>query len=450
LPSEIAQLELKFRGHSMQVFFANSVKSFVIILSCASGLLLTGCDNGGSKSSNGGATVIFGNKAELDNAVATYGVRCDGECPKTAGVLLSSRETTLSSCSFTLVGKDIILTNRHCLAAEIAYANADCSKAITAIFMENGKKTYHECARVIAVPSDYKKEISNGRDFAFLRLKSSPDIEPVTIDHSGIEDGEVLTAVTATPWADYLGNGSTLIRKTCTTHMNSIANPVYINSKSPTITLKGCHMVHGNSGSGLLNAHGDLKAIMQSMYDTEKKAPDANDMSLNAQAVRAGLKGLYSISSNAACFDAPTLNISAKRNGCDLSGQTYNSSSIFSKDQEKGLTEIVDKIQKEMNDNSRAFEFEQKAGPYNEKTAKVIISFEPKCIKQSANENLVNYNEPLFEVALSIDSNVRAVANTNITYQAVSLNLPTETIKANPRGEFAVTGSKNLSLKLCK
>lgn len=424
-------------GNILQV-----ANKFVIGVSVLLSLGLVGC--GGGNSSDADNIIHFENSEELNRAIANYGVKCDGPCPTNAGVLLARMGNDLSTCSFSVVAKDVILTNRHCIPDSIAYEGAPCGATVEAILMRNGEKDIYKCDKVLSFAKEYNKAGAEALDFAFLKLQRSTSVRPLPISQTGVQDQDVLYALTATPdkWA--YPYGTTLIRKKCTVLMNSLLEQTFINPFSPVIALKDCDIVHGNSGSALVDMRGELKGVLQSTLDSSSLREGNNH--LQNQAYRALKGNHFGKGTNGVCLYGNNLSqILPAVSKCDHSGKRYESSN--EKDLEQSIGVKVEALNKshtilKFKAESKNSTDEQKAR--GSEVGSVVVV--PECIRGSKNNlpwlsqfertgatsfvgkypasAVTTYNQLVYSFVATIDRDLRAFLSGTEISNTVKIELP--------------------------
>ncbi|MDG0818088.1 trypsin-like peptidase domain-containing protein [Bdellovibrio svalbardensis] len=207
-------------------------------------------------------------------ALPAYKVQCESleSCPESIVGVASDGK---SVCTGVLVQEDLIATNLHCIPEDLRKEEVSCKGRIMISFPATKSLAAEdiECAKVKWL-SPPLKDSPLTPDYAFLRLEKKTSRMKVPISTSGFSDGEQITLFKIDPQSD----GSGLLRKsTCTTIQKSLANPLFLNNKSPVISLVPCSVVKGNSGSPLFSADLEVKGLLNSMGSATdvnlKKAP---------------------------------------------------------------------------------------------------------------------------------------------------------------------------------
>ncbi|MNK08061.1 Trypsin [compost metagenome] len=347
-------------------------------------MALIGCSEGGSDDPGAPVrTYEFQTVQQLEEAWSGFDVTCEGSCPESSGSLLSKSGTSLSTCSFSLVGKDIILTNRHCIPEDIAQQGAPCEGVVQAIFVKDDRsKEIYACDKVLSIPKDYGTlSPTQERDFAFLKLKKSPTgRQPLKVATSGLVDQETLTAITSTPKPSSMngGPGATLIKKTCKVHMNSMAVDGFTNGFKSVAAFKNCDIVSGNSGSAMVDQDGNLKAVAQANFLNSQNVKSTSELIIRLSEVLKNQK--FAIGTNILCIENDELKLYPKSMGCDMGTDTYTSKISERLFDKKALGERLTKHIDLLNEGSEFFIFKVKNSSSADGTS---FTFEPGCIKGS-------------------------------------------------------------------
>lgn len=416
-----------------------------LILGLAS---LLGCGPSGSSSHNSGPQIYtYKNLSELDQAVADFSLSCEGSCPDSAGALMIKNGTELDTCSFSLVDSQTIMTARHCLPDSVASVGASCNGVIQALFKNNsGTTDVYDCDRVVSFAQDWKMN-SITRDFAFLKLTKVPAHKPLKIDTSGVQDQEVLTALTATPDHSSAKPRSVMIQKKCTVLMNSMINKTFTNGHKPTMAFKDCDIVPGNSGSVMIGANGQAKADIQAMI-TESENPLLSFSGMQQRYQEILAQGHFAIATNAACMEEPDLGLSPGTSGCDQGQDTYGLDKMLNRDLVKKT--LLD-VQTQLNTESSIFGFQANtvkptASEQSASGSLLTIKVDPSCIQGSpknipwisqyknkgiesflhkyVEQDTLDLKLPHVRFYLDFDENARAVLKSEETSVDMQVTLP--------------------------
>lgn len=379
-------------------------------------------------------------------------------CPANVGAVLVKKGSEITTCTFSLVGEDVVLTNRHCIPDEIAQDGSLCPN-ISLIFNQNGVKQVVECANVISVPAEYQAGQTHQLDYAFLRLKTKMVIPFLALDNSGIQDQETLTAFTVTPnFTNKEKPSATIESKTCTADMNTVMLSTFQSAQSPVALFKGCLIQHGNSGSPLLGANGQIKAVGQAAYLPPRNysikkaiaadaAPAVANQTYNNHLGEKIIADKVSLATNVACMDAPALGLNHTSEDCGITSQKESALTsqlyIKAEDDKKILQQVNDLVTPI---NAQAVTLKWIASPKirpvsaaENKNWKIgRFSLIPLCIKADATVEQGTLNAPEMTVSMDTDDNLRPVTAVDSTSQTIAFSTSLAALKADPTKTITV------------
>lgn len=342
-------------------------------------------------------------------AVPAYKVHCEDldHCPESVvGVAADGK----SVCTGVLVQEDLVATNLHCIPEDLRKEEASCKNRIVISFPATKSMAAEEidCSRIKWI-SPQLKDTPLTPDYAFLRLEKKTSRMKVPINTSGFADGEFVTIFKIDPQAD----GSGILKKSiCSAIQSSLANPLFLNARSPVISLIPCSIMRGNSGSPLFSADLEVKGLLNSMGT----ATDVNLKKAPFSQVGYG--------SNFACLNIPGVATSnAIAPDC---GHTFVQESIKEASAEL-ISKMIDPIMVTFNGSvSKHLQtlheqskfvlrwvLDQKDHPFDGLQAKISeVTFRPECVnirkaklrdKQGKLQSaLITYNLDIFEWALEL------------------------------------------------
>lgn len=432
-------------------------------------LLLAACAPGGSNSSNahtknGNTVFSYADEKAAQFASDTFTLTCaSAPCPLNVGVMMVKQGHEISTCTFSLVGEDVALSNRHCLPAEMAHEGQACPD-VAFIFNENGQKQVVGCNSIIALPPEYQANKHVQRDFAFLRLKTKMKIQPLGLSTAGVQDQEILTAYTATPSSDNVHLSAVIDRKDCMADMNSILVPSFQSTTSPVLMLKGCTIVHGNSGSPLIGSDSQIKGVIQASYLNTSPArqrgaiviPKTPDTSLpNIKGTTFAERMTQQITSsqvalatNTACMDAPSLGVNHINDNCDILSKTTDDvldSKLYMKaENDQQLLTQVNALTAPINAQSPTIQWiaSPKIRPPSaaENRDWTIARFDliPQCIKAGATADQGIVTAPESTVFMDVDSSLHPITNVSSVSQSISFSTTLKSLKDDPNIKVTV------------
>ena len=255
----------------------------------------------------------------------------DNECSPSVGMLVILKAgNSAASCSGFLIAKDVLVTNAHCLPAELKKSGS-CNDQITVVFpalaesqaqMAGGfKRAEAKCESILGVSSADDKQ---GTDYAFLKishLSGKPfAARPFfTFSHAGLEDKQVfrIPSILQTQNKDEQGKvldsfTGELTTKKCESFQNTAALPGFTAKDSPLLALEeqtnpatgdNCNLTTGNSGSPIVTANNEVLGILQGFADPNhrlKIALEEKGMLFTDTNVKAVFLG-----TNLACVKSP-------------------------------------------------------------------------------------------------------------------------------------------------
>lgn len=239
-------------------------------------LFITSCGLSGPDRKNGAKETEI-KESQIQLVMSKQKMECDSlygqDCPEAvARLLIINKKSPKKSklCSGFMVGEDTMVTNEHCISSK-----ADCSNTHVAIY-DGNSYLQSKCASVVKIIKD-KYKASNPKknlDVTIVKLTDRYYGKTFKIAERRPMPNEDLYA-----WVvDHTGNDSkngNLVESRITQFKCTVA------SSSPwkALTLLNCPVVHGNSGSPIVNSSGEIVGIiwggtadkMDSTYPLEKR-----------------------------------------------------------------------------------------------------------------------------------------------------------------------------------
>jgi hypothetical protein len=207
------------------------------------------------------------------------GLSCPGFSAKLAfwGVSENKDSYYLATCSGSLYKGKYIITNSHCIPHEISKAGASCANQIKALFPKtksfNGEKV--NCKRIVQVYTPSK----DGPDLAVIELDHVIARDSVEIEKNNFIENSNTTAFTMNPDVDNIYSG-TITKKYCNLSTdNSFFMSVDTSAPQALISGDACEVIHGNSGTALLDQNGKMigainatlqKVEMEKLFENNK------------------------------------------------------------------------------------------------------------------------------------------------------------------------------------
>ncbi|MBC7429755.1 MAG: trypsin-like peptidase domain-containing protein [Bacteriovorax sp.] len=252
-------------------------------------------------------------KAALNRQLVVCG-EAGLSCPGFAGKLTFWEKGTeanylLGVCSGSLYNGKYLITNSHCIPKNLAYAGASCSDQINVLFPTT-KYFHSESAKCKSIVQVFNPALEQ-TDLAVIELDRTIIRDSVEIAKDGFIEGSNVTAFTMNPAKDD-DNLGTITKKNC---ILSTDNAFFMTTdhSAPQAVISGsnCEVIHGNSGSGLLNKNGKLIAAINMTMEQDRLVQLFAKNQLNYT-----VKVPMGVVQNITCL----MNVTANEgSGCDLS-----------------------------------------------------------------------------------------------------------------------------------
>lgn len=193
-----------------------------------------------------------------------------GDCPSFVGgfyflqndVVDNNRYNT-GSCSHTLVGSDLILTNGHCVPGDLRFAGANCAKRIKFNFPKTNQYPMEkfDCKEVVAISVDpYETDHNKKPDWAILKMDRSSQRPPVSADTRGVSNNKLVSMykVKFDLYVDRPNRGE-IQRTLCKANTSNAYAYDHKGPTSPMMNVADCNheLMRGNSGAAILNAEAE-------------------------------------------------------------------------------------------------------------------------------------------------------------------------------------------------
>ena len=244
----------------------------LLTLGVVGSLLSCGSSTSGTSSKRPDRDRAAGNRVESLESFSESDVYCavpGKECPNNVAKLTmrwkEEGEYRIGFCSGTLVGPDLIITNRHCIPPGFQRNGADCKNAIVALFpkTKTGEREKLDCLNVVQVFPDEADQ----PDMAVIKVERTKfRRDPLTLVKNSLSHGDQLTAYTMDPGSGVYGS---IRKKTCKVSQDDI---YYFNQDSfagnMVISGDNCNVIGGNSGSSIRNENGEIVGLIHSRLDT--------------------------------------------------------------------------------------------------------------------------------------------------------------------------------------
>lgn len=171
-------------------------------------------------------------------------------------------------CSMTLVGPDLILTNRHCIPADLRSSGADCLNRIrfrfpTTTMYSSGS---FDCKQIVEL-SKPKSADAAELDWALVQMTVSTIRTPATPNATGVDVKKTVTLYpveyTLHEVNDLISADGEMHKVRCTTNPDNSLFNQFVNKLSAIFIADDCteDIIQGNSGSGIFNDNQELVAV---------------------------------------------------------------------------------------------------------------------------------------------------------------------------------------------
>lgn len=206
-------------------------------------------------------------------------LRCEdpGQCPAAVGMFLAADRPggflpdsdSVAACTAVLVGKDLALTNSHCIPSAVKLAPSLCPERIRIVLPQAGGQEEEtlSCAELLGFS---ERATPMSPDLALLRLERKTGRAPLPVDRSGVRDGSVLRSFKVNP--KLRSRTGTLVSEPCRSVAGSYRMPIYRGEADPIVVLGDCTALPGNSGGALVSQEGKLAALMQAELPLSERA----------------------------------------------------------------------------------------------------------------------------------------------------------------------------------
>lgn len=188
------------------------------------------------------------------------------DCNPSVAMLAAVHSTGAEVCTAFLIKPNQVLTNSHCVPVELKAAGSKCSGEIQFVFGDQRRVT---CSRIVVDSKDQNKNAI--QDYAIIELAESlNDRMPFPVSDEGIEDETELKVIHVDPAPEYQskeGYFFGIMRShACESMMDHLANPIYQSRFSIDVSIKGCELRPGNSGSPLIDSNGRIRALVNRIF----------------------------------------------------------------------------------------------------------------------------------------------------------------------------------------
>jgi hypothetical protein len=201
-------------------------------------------------------------------------VNCAGStadaCHPAVGMLAAYHPPSkVSQCTAFLVSSQFAITNSHCIPADLKAAGSDCSERMWLHFPEipGYSKTRVGCVRVLTA-SELPAQAIAVPDYAVIQLDQPVNRPPLKISREGFKNDGVYHIMKVDPKGTHSVEGE-LVHAVCKAKQGSILVGDSGDDRSSNLAFADCDVIHGNSGSPLLDSNGNVNGVIQIRYDSD-------------------------------------------------------------------------------------------------------------------------------------------------------------------------------------
>jgi hypothetical protein len=211
-----------------------------------------------------------------------------GACDPSVALIAVTESTQVSQCSAFLIGPDLMATNAHCIPSDLKTAGSDCSERIWAFFPDtaafNAERV--ECSQVIRT---FGPGVDTSTpDYAFIRLKQATARPVLRVTHDGFDDKSSYAIHKIDP-VHGVGRAVGVQRWTqCQTFRDTILAADFNQNVSWLATFINCDVMHGNSGSPIVDAAGNVRGILQAITESSPAALFAKNLDYSFEKITLG------------------------------------------------------------------------------------------------------------------------------------------------------------------
>ncbi len=254
--------------------------------SCLTLLVLLGA--GCSKSDDSSGRSVFYPTSTPDNSVhyvtgtdsdkmiAAANVFCMASdptaCSPSVGMLVARiDDNQVAECTTFLVGPDVVMTNSHCLPDELKVSGSACVGHMVAKFptVTGYAGEEFDCSQVL-VASTLSEKTKSVPDYAVLKLTKASSRPPLVLNRAGFSDHGTYKIFKVNPVGDGEQISGGLDSANCTAVHNSMMVPNSGSDSSMNMMIADCTVIHGNSGSPLVDSNNQVHGVIQMTIDKEK------------------------------------------------------------------------------------------------------------------------------------------------------------------------------------
>ncbi len=224
-------------------------------------LLVIGCGRNPDVQVEDGIRIdIMPDQRQIEAAQNGY-LKCDdpNECNPALALISIATPQGLARCSGFLISENRVVTNDHCV--DFPHLEQHCDQYAFIYFNGDVRRT---CSKVLFRS---RTSGSGSKDYAIIELDHPVlDRKPLRLSNRGFFNHEKATIyrVQMTEDSQSLSYGGVQSKKSCQASYSTMLTMNINDSLAPVMSFGDCPVQKGNSGSPILNANGQVGAILQS------------------------------------------------------------------------------------------------------------------------------------------------------------------------------------------
>jgi hypothetical protein len=217
-------------------------------------------------------------EATLDPRLEGLHLRCTSDlCPDGIGLVVRAGHPRLARCTGALVDSDEVLTASHCLEESMRRAGSSCAGVWIAFpSTDERQMEWVPCQEVLEVSSGPVTVLRP--DHARVRLGRPVDREVMDVHGGGLEGGEIVTVLSVTPHPIYPRHHRVEGRLCPLVSREEVLEVLGPRARW-VAWLRDCPILHGNSGSPVLDVEGRIRGIVHGGSDPVLRVGVMSDLS---------------------------------------------------------------------------------------------------------------------------------------------------------------------------
>lgn len=192
-------------------------------------------------------------------------VRCEdfASCPEAVGMLVvgATANAEPGRCTATLIRDDRALTASHCLAQVDRHAGAACARTWVMFPQTSDLPAESIACRRVVEATEVISDSALHQEHAVLQLERPSKRMPLAVVPQPPEPGSIVTVASITPHPIY-GTTHALSTRRCRVIDSTPAQSALGDAAGNVGWLANCPIARGNSGSPVIDYHGDVRAIV--------------------------------------------------------------------------------------------------------------------------------------------------------------------------------------------